>query len=312
MVRIRGDAFAMGCDVAYPEEAPVHRVAVEDFLIDVHPVTNRDFSVFTAESGYLTLAERGADPSDYPAEFGEVLEPGSFVFHRPDRPVRTSDHAAWWRFVRDASWRQPMGPGSTLDGLDDHPVVHIALEDAEAYATWVGKLLPSEAQWEYAARGGLDGAMFCWGDDHESASGPMANVWQGTFPHENLMTDGYERTSPVATYPSNGYGLYDMAGNVWEWTRDTYADHHDEPVAKPCCATPAAKGTKTHSSVDPLNPEIPIPRHVLKGGSHLCAPNYCLRYRPAARLPQPIDTTTSHVGFRCVAAPTAGEVTSRG
>jgi sulfatase modifying factor 1 len=296
MASIPSGLFAMGCDRAYPEEAPVREVAVDAFEIDATPVTNDAFARFVEGTGYVTLAERGPDPGDYPAEFAEVMVPGSFVFVAPEGPVSLADHSAWWRFVEGASWREPLGPGSAIDGLGDHPVVHLALEDAEAYAGWAGKALPTEAQWEFAARGGIEGALFVWGDEHDPPGGPHANVWQGRFPYENLMTDGHERTSPVGAYPPNGYGLYDMAGNVWEWTADWYADRSSAAADRPCCAPPPVE-----ESHDPLDLDVPVPRRVIKGGSHLCAPNYCLRYRPAARLAQPIDTTTSHVGFRCVA-----------
>lgn len=299
VVPIPAGRFAMGCDRAYPEESPVRLVTVDAFAIDAHPVTNDEFAQFVAEAGYVTLAERGPDPGQYPAELREHLVPGSFVFEVPGRPVSLIDHRAWWRFAEGACWHAPLGPGSSVGDLGNHPVVHVALEDAEAYAAWAGKALPTEAQWEYAARGGMDGAFFVWGDEHEPSGAPLANVWQGRFPDENLLTDGYARTSPVRSFPANGYGLFDMAGNVWEWTADWYADHAATSTQRSCCAP------REEDSHDPLNAEIPVPRRVIKGGSHLCAPNYCLRYRPAARLAQPIDTTTSHVGFRCVAASTA-------
>lgn len=296
MVALTGGTFAMGCDEAYPEEAPARRVAVEDFAIDANPVTNADFTAFVTATGYRTLAERGPSPEDYPPGVdASVLVPGSFVFQAPTGPVSLRDHSAWWRFVPGACWHAPLGPGSNVEGLESHPVGHIACEDAEAYASWAGKALPTEREWEYAARGGLDGALFTWGDEHEPGGAPPAKVWRGRFPYENLATDGHERTAPVGSYPPNDYGLYDMAGNVWEWTADWYADRADAP-ADACCSGEDARDR----SRDPLHPEIPMPRRVIKGGSHLCAPSYCLRYRPAARLPQPIDTTTSHVGFRCV------------
>ena len=294
MRRLRGGTFAMGCDEAYPEEAPVRQVSVEGFSIDTCPVTNADFAAFVAETGYVTLAERGPAPEDYPPGFDtSVLVPGSFVFVPPDRPVSVRDHAAWWRFVPGACWRAPLGPGSTVDDLGAHPVVHIACEDAEAYARWAAKRLPTEAEWEYAARGGLEGALFTWGDEHEPGGSPPAKVWRGRFPYENLAPDGHERTAPVASYAPNGFGLFDMAGNVWEWTADWYA----EGPRGACCTGEAAR----EASRDPLNPDVPVPRRVIKGGSHLCAPNYCLRYRPAARQGEAIDTAAGHLGFRCVA-----------
>jgi formylglycine-generating enzyme required for sulfatase activity len=284
----------MGCDEAYPEEAPVRQVSVEGFSIDTCPVTNEEFAAFVEATRYATLAERGPDAEDYPPGFDtSVLVPGSFVFTPPTRPVSLRDHGAWWRFVPGACWHAPLGPGSTVDGLGAHPVVHIAYEDAEAYARWAGRRLPTEPEWEYAARGGLEAALFTWGDEHEPGGSPPAKVWRGRFPYENLAADGHARTAPVASYPPNGFGLYDMAGNVWEWTADWYA----EGPRGACCTGDAAR----EASHDPLNPDVPVPRRVVKGGSHLCAPSYCLRYRPAARLAQPIDTTTSHLGFRCVA-----------
>ena len=290
MVAISGGAFAMGCDEAYPEEAPVRPVSVEDFSIDACPVTNAEFAAFVAATGHRTLAERGPSAEDYPPGFDtSVLVPGSFVFVPPDHPVGLRDHGAWWSFVPGASWRAPLGPGSSIDGLASHPVVHVAAQDAEAYAAWAGKALPTEAEWEYAARGGLDGALFTWGDEHEPGGPPPAKVWRGRFPDENLDAGGHPRTAPVGSFPANGFGLFDMAGNVWEWTADWYSDPH----------TPADCCGGRDASIDPLNIDVPIPRRVIKGGSHLCAPSYCLRYRPAARLAQPIDTTTSHVGFRC-------------
>jgi formylglycine-generating enzyme len=184
--------------------------------------------------------------------------------------------------------------------LHDHPVVHIAYRDAEAYAEWAGKALPTEAEWEFAARGGLIGTEFAWGDEFAPGGRQMANTWQGAFPHENLMTDGYERTSPVGAFPANGYGLHDMIGNVWEWTSDWYTSQHSADAVKTCCIPENPRGGAEQESFDPCQPEIRIPRKVLKGGSHLCAPNYCQRYRPAARYAQPVDTSTSHIGFRCV------------
>ncbi|MGA8759312.1 MAG: formylglycine-generating enzyme family protein, partial [Stellaceae bacterium] len=210
------------------------------------------------------------------------------------------DWSQWWAFKFGASWRRPNGPRSSLYGLNDHPVVHVAYSDALAYAKWAGKDLPSEAEWEFAARGGLDGAEFAWGNELTPDGKQMANTWQGAFPHENLKLDGYERTSPVAAFPPNGYGVYDMIGNVWEWTSDWYSLRHEADSQKACCIPINPRGGREDASYDSCQPEIRIPRKVLKGGSHLCAPNYCRRYRPAARHPEPVDTSTSHVGLRCV------------
>jgi len=301
MVWIPGGTFRMGSDSHYPEEAPTHRVKVDGFWIDRTPVTNRQFLRFVKATGYVTFAEVKPDPKDYPGAPPNMLRAGSLVFAPPKPPVDLRDWSQWWQFRFGANWRRPYGPRSSTVGLHDHPVVHIAYRDAEAYAAWVGKELPSEAEWEFAARGGLDGAQFAWGDEFAPGGRQMANTWQGAFPHENLNTDGYGRTSPVDVFPANGYGLQDMIGNVWEWTSDWYSPGHEPEAQKSCCVPENPRGADQAASYDPCQPEIRIPRKVLKGGSHLCAPIYCRRYRPAARHPQPIDTSTSHVGFRCVA-----------
>jgi formylglycine-generating enzyme required for sulfatase activity len=228
-----------------------------------------------------------------------LLVPGSLVFKKTEGPVRLDDHRQWWDYVPGAHWRRPRGKGSTIHGRNDHPVTHVAFEDAEAFARWAGKELPTEPEWEYAARGGLDGATFAWGDEHFPDGIPMANSWQGEFPWQNLETDGYEGTSPVGSFPPNGYGLYDMTGNVWEWTTDWYSERHPEPEPT-CCGPVAPRVVSMEESLRPGAPGQNIPRKVVKGGSHLCAPNYCFRYRPAARQPQMIDTSMSHLGFRCI------------
>jgi formylglycine-generating enzyme required for sulfatase activity len=297
MVRIPGGTFSMGSNDHYPEEAPVHSVTVAGFWMDKYPVTNAQFSLFVEMTGYLTVAERVPRAEDYPGAKPELLVPGSVVFKKPQGPVDMR-HCSWWSWVPGASWRRPLGPLSSLRGLAKHPVVHIAYDDAEAYARWAKKELPTEAEWEFAARGGLDGAPYTWGDEFAPGGKMMANTWQGVFPFENLLTDGFERTSPVGSFPENGYGLYDMAGNVWEWTTDWYQDHNK--IANSCCASFNPRGGDIEGSYDPRMPEIRIPRKVLKGGSYLCAPNYCLRYRPAARIPQQIDSGTCHQGFRCI------------
>jgi formylglycine-generating enzyme len=303
MVRIPGGTFFMGSEDFYPEEAPVHEETVAAFLIDRYPVTNDDFAAFVAETGYVTLAERAPNPADYPGVPPEALVPGSMVFHRTSGPVDLRDWSQWWAYVPGAQWRYPEGPGSSIDGRGNHPVVHIAYDDALAYATWAGKTLPSEAEWEFAARAGLDRAKFVWGDEMQPGGKVMANTWQGEFPYENLLLDGYERTSPVGIFPPNGYGLFDMAGNVWEWTDEWYRNTHAPTSA--CCSV--SKRASVDDSYDPGQPQLRIPRRVLKGGSHLCAPNYCLRFRPAARSPQMIDTSMSHLGFRCIIRETTGE-----
>jgi formylglycine-generating enzyme required for sulfatase activity len=229
-----------------------------------------------------------------------MLKAGSLVFTPPRHAVDLRDWSQWWNFKFGANWRRPYGPRSAISGLDEHPVVHIAYRDAEAYAKWAGKELPTEAEWEFAARGGLEGAEFAWGDELTPGGRHMANTWQGAFPHQNLATDGHQRTSPVTAFPPNGYGIYDMIGNVWEWTADWWSSKHAADAPKACCIPENPRGGPETASYDPCQPQIRIPRKVLKGGSHLCAPNYCRRYRPAARHAEPVDTSTSHVGFRCI------------
>ena len=300
MVLISGSTFRMGSDRHYPEEAPSHRVTVDDFWIDRMPVTNREFRKFVNATGHVTMAERKPSAEDYPGALPHMLKAGSLVFTPPRHMVDLRDWSQWWNFKFGADWRRPYGPRSSVSGLDDHPVVHVAYEDAEAYARWARKELPTEAEWEFAARGGLDGAEYAWGDEFAPEGKQMANTWQGAFPHQNLVADGFERTSPVGAFPPNGYGLYDMIGNVWEWTTDWYSQRHEADAPKACCIPENPRGGLREASYDPRQPEIKIPRKVLKGGSHLCAPNYCRRYRPAARHAQPIDTSSSHIGFRCV------------
>ena len=300
MVRIPGGTFRMGSNTHYPEEAPVHRVKVDAFWIDRTPVTNRQFKEFVKATGHVTFAEIPPDPKDYPGALPHMLYAGSLVFTPPSRQVDLRDWSQWWTFLKGADWRHPYGPQSDINGLDDHPVVHVAFADALAYAKWVGKDLPTEAEWEFAARGGLDGAEFAWGDELTPGGKHMANTWQGEFPRQNLCEDGFARTSPVGAFPPNGYGLYDMIGNVWEWTTDWYSAKHEVDAPKACCIPENPRGGPEAGSYDSSLPNIKIPRKVLKGGSHLCAPNYCRRYRPAARHAEPVDTSTSHVGFRCV------------
>jgi formylglycine-generating enzyme required for sulfatase activity len=300
MIFVPGGSFRMGSDSHYPEEAPSHRVTVAGFWMDRTPVTNRQFRKFVNETGYVTFAEIPPDPKDYPGALPKMLKAGSLVFTPPKTPVDLRDWSQWWKFKFGADWRRPCGPRSSISGLDDHPVVHIAWRDAEAYAAWAGKELPTEAEWEFAARGGLEGAEFAWGDEFTPGGRHMANTWQGEFPHQNSCEDGYARTSPVTAFDPNAYGLSDMIGNVWEWTTDWYAPKHQTDAAKACCVPENPRGASERESFDPSHPDIKIPRKVLKGGSHLCAPNYCRRYRPAARHAQPVDSSTSHIGFRCV------------
>jgi formylglycine-generating enzyme required for sulfatase activity len=300
MVWVPGGTFRMGSNRHYPEEVPAHRVTVDGFWMDTYPVTVERFARFVAATGHVTVAELPPDPADYPGALPEMLYAGSLVFEKPPVRVPLRDVSLWWMFMRGAQWRHPRGPRSTLDGLARHPVVHVAYADAEAFARWDGKALPTEAEWERAARGGLDGNEYAWGEEFAPGGRMMANSWQGDFPWQNLCTDGYDGTSPVDAFPPNGYGLFDMIGNVWEWTTDWYRPRHEGERVKACCVPRNPRGAREAESYDPAQPRIRIPRKVLKGGSHLCAPNYCRRYRPAARHPEPVDTSTSHVGFRCI------------
>src|SRR5215468_8311669 len=299
MVWIPGGTFRMGSDKHYAEEAPAHEVTVDAFWIDRTPVTNRQFREFVRATGHVTFAEIAPDAKDYPGALPHMLRAGSLVFAPPKHAVDDMrDWSQWWTFKFGADWRRPYGPRSSLSGLNDHPVVHVAYSDAVAYAKWAGKDLPTEAEWEFAARGGLDGAEFAWGDEFTPGGKEMANTWQGAFPRENMKLDGYERTSPVTAFPPNGYGVYDMIGNVWEWTSDWYSARHEADVQHGIPRNPV--GGRKEASYDPARPRARIPRKVLKGGSHLSAPNYSRRYRPAARHAEAVDTSTSHVGFRCV------------
>jgi formylglycine-generating enzyme len=300
MVWIEGGKFRMGSNDHYPEEAPVHRVSVDGFWIDRTPVTNRQFKEFIKATGHVTTAQIVPDPKDYPGALQHMLYAGSLVFTPPREVNGLRNWSQWWSFMKGADWRHPYGPKSNINVLDDHPVVHVSFADAIAYATWAGKDLPTEAEWEFAARGGLDGEEFAWGNALMPEGRHMANTWQGNFPIENLSTDGYERTSPVTAFPPNGYGVHDMIGNVWEWTSDFWSTRHQAESPKACCVPHNPRGGPAESSLDPRLPSIRIARKVLKGGSHLCAPSYCRRYRPAARHAEPVDTSTSHVGFRCV------------
>ena len=300
LVWIPGGTFRMGSDKHYPEERPTHRVTVDGFWMDRFPVTNERFARFVEHTGYTTFAEMPPDPKVYPGALPHMLYAGSLVFVQPPGPVDQSDVANWWQYVRGADWRHPSGADTSIDGLARHPVVHVTFADAEAFARWEGKELPTEAEWEFAARGGLDGAPFAWGDEFLPGDRYMANTWQGEFPWQHQCKDGYERTSPVGAFPPNGYGLHDVIGNVWEWTSDWYQPRHPREEIKACCIPRNPRGPNMEDSYDPNQPAIAIPRKVLKGGSHLCAPNYCRRYRPAARYPEPVDTSTSHVGFRCI------------
>lgn len=275
---IEGGSFLMGAARFYPEERPVRTARVEGFWIDESPVTNSAFARFVADTGYLTSAERSGSAR------------GSLVFVQPIEPPPDLDPRRWWRWVDGACWRQPLGPQSTIEGLAEHPVVHVSFEDALAYARWCGKALPTETQWEFAARGGLQGAEYAWGHELAPDGSMLANFWQGEFPHQNTLQDGWERTSPVGAFPSNGFGLFDMIGNVWEWTADLWSLPAQGTEPTPCCS--GGRATTFHAD--------PAARRVIKGGSYLCARNYCQRYRPAARQPQAANEPTGHLGFRCV------------
>jgi formylglycine-generating enzyme required for sulfatase activity len=306
MAWIPGGTFRMGSDDFYPEERPAHRAAVDGFWMDKTPVTNGEFRRFVDAVGYVTVAERAPDPDDYPGVDEALLVPGSLVFRRPPRRVSLRDSRAWWAYVPGARWDRPEGPESTLEGRDLHPVVHVACEDVEAYASWAGKAVPTEAEWESAARGGLEGAAFVWGDEFAPEGRMLANTWQGEFPWQNLMTDGFEGASPVATFPANGYGLFDTVGNVWEWTCDYYSPRHPDEAAQPCCIPRNPRVESAAGSYASGGPGEQIPRKTLKGGSHLCAPNYCMRYRPAARQGEAVETSACHIGFRCIVRTPSG------
>jgi len=289
MVHVPAGRFLMGSDKFYPEERPVRAVDVGELWADEHLVTNAEFRRFVKDTGHVTVAERAPDPTDFPGADPASLVPGSQVFTPTPEPMPLDDWTRWWSWVPGTDWRHPLGPASTLHGRELHPVVHVGYEDALAYAAWAGKDLPTEAEWEHAARGGLDRQTYAWGSDFMPRGKVMANTWHGRFPWENLRPHGFDRTSPVRRFPPNGYGLYDVAGNVWEWTRTPWTADHAEPVAAvPACCGPG------HEHVGELD------RRVMKGGSHICAPSYCHRYRPAARQGHAVRSTTSHLGFRCV------------
>jgi formylglycine-generating enzyme required for sulfatase activity len=291
LVKVPAGSFRMGSTSFYPEEAPVHTVTVADFAIEQHPVTNAQFAEFVSATRYVTIAEQPLDPALYPGVAAADLAPGALVFRPTAGPVDLRDWRQWWDWVPGASWRHPFGPDSDVDGTGDHPVVQIAFPDAQAYARWAGRRLPTEAEWEYAARAGST-TVYPWGDDPAPGGRLMANTWQGRFPYRNDGADGWFGTSPVGTFPPNDLGLIDMIGNVWEWTTTPFSAHHrvGQPQASPCCAPSTA-----------IPPADPTANQTLKGGSHLCAPEYCHRYRAAARSPQSQDSATTHIGFRCVA-----------
>jgi formylglycine-generating enzyme required for sulfatase activity len=292
MVPIPAGRFRMGSNDGYPEERAVHEVRVGAFWIDRHEVTNAQFASFVQATGYITRAERTPDAAEFPGVAADRLKPGSAVFVQPRRGEHLRGAYDWWRWVPGANWRHPQGPSSDIRGKENNPVVHIAYEDALAYAKWLGRDLPTEAQWEYAARGGLDGATYPWGNTPDARGRPRANTWQGPFPSVNEAADGFDLTAPVGCYPSNDYGLYDVVGNVWELTRDVYRDRHSVgSVENPMVATLAQDGPRA----------VPATAsRVIKGGSFLCAPNFCVRYRPSSRQPQEAGLGAMHVGFRTV------------
>jgi formylglycine-generating enzyme required for sulfatase activity len=300
MVRIPSGTFLMGSAEFSADETPVHERSVTAFEIDVHPVTTAQFAAFVDATGYVTVAERELDPADFLGADPDDLVPGGLVFTPTPGPVDLRDWRQWWRWGAGASWRHPLGPEAAVDALadrPDHPVVQVSFDDASAYAAWAGKRLPTEAEFEYAARGGLDGARFAWGDEERPGGRIMVNRWHGHFPYETDTPDGWAGTSPVMTFPPNGYGLFDVTGNVWEWTTDSYAPRHILPGTTGRTVQAGSRpGLLADAGVEPGSG---VPRRVLKGGSHLCSPEYCLRYRPAARSPQTDDTATTHIGFRC-------------
>jgi formylglycine-generating enzyme len=309
MVWIPGGEFTMGTNDprSLPNERPAHRVKVAGFWMDEHDVTNAEFARFVQATGYITTAEKKPDweaikkqlPPGTPKPDDSVLVPGSLVFTPTSQPVPLDDLSVWWRWVPGASWRHPEGPGSEIAVREDHPVVQVCWDDAVAYAKWAGKRLPSEAEWEFAARGGLDGKRYVWGDEFRPDGKYMANTWQGVFPVSDIAEDGFAGTSPVKSFPPNGYGLYDMAGNVWQWCSDWYrVDAFTEAVTKLATKNVCSDSGGPNESWDPADPNMP--KRVVKGGSFLCSPTYCESYRPSARRGTPPDTGSSHTGFRCV------------
>ena len=282
LVDLPGGTFRMGSTAFYPEEAPVHTASVAPLAVERHPVTNAQFAEFVTDTGYVTVAERPLDPAQYPGVPATDLAPGALVFRPTDGPDDLTDWRRWWHWVPGACWRRPNGTGGSVEGMDDHPVVQVSFVDAAAYAEWAGRRLPTEAEWEYAARGGAT-TVYPWGDDVAPEGRPMANTWQGAFPYRN---EGWGGTSPVGTFPPNAFGLLDTIGNVWEWTTTRFSAHHRVGQAKGCCT--------------PSREPDPTVMQTLKGGSHLCAPEYCHRYRPAARSSQSQDSAATHIGFRCV------------
>jgi formylglycine-generating enzyme len=298
MVLVPGGTDTIGNARFYPEEQPVRMVTVGDVWFDAHPVTNAEFARFVGDTDHVTVPEKELDAADFPGADPELLVPGSQVFTQTRGPVHLGDWTQWWRWQPGAQWRHPDGPDSSWSSVPDHPVVHVGWEDVRAYADWAGKDLPSEAEWEHAARGGLDRADYAWGNEFTPGGAVLANTWRGPFPWRSDDPDGFDRTSPICSYPPNGYGLFDMIGNVWEWTATPWTSSHEELVS------PATAGAPMTCCGHSVREELhETDRMVMKGGSHLCSPDYCQRYRPAARQGHGIRDTTSHLGFRCVVRP---------
>lgn len=300
---VPGGNFRMGSDAHYPEESPQREVIVDGFWMSAAAVTNRAFADFVEDTGYTTVAERPLAPEDFPGAPAENLVPGSLVFVGTPGPVDLRYLNQWWAWTPGACWHRPEGTGSGIDDLLDHPVVHVAFEDAASYASWLGDQLPTEAEWEFAARGGLDGQAFAWGSDAVPDGNYLANFWQGEFPWQNSSADGFVGTAPVGSFAPNGFGLFEMTGNVWEWTNDWYAEGTiDDDRA--CCVPRNPRGPDdVEASYGSTEFDSDTPRRVIKGGSFLCADNYCQRYRPSARRPQSVDTGMSHIGFRTIRRP---------
>ncbi len=308
MVWIPGGEFQMGSMYGEPNETPIHTVRVKGFWMDETEVTNAQFRKFVEATGHVTLGEKAFDPKDYPDAPPGTLDAGSLVFQKSDGPVPLDNHMRWWKFTSGANWREPEGPGSTIEGKDDHPVVCLSWDDANAYAKWVGKRLPTEAEWEFAARGGLKNAKYAWGEEFAPEGELLANLWQGDFPHENTIEDGFAATAPVKSFPPNGYGLYDISGNVWEFVQDWYdPDYYvRSPEFNPVGPTKeqVLDPTRRLRYESDTRPQLQnVPHKVIRGGSFLCNDCYCKGYRPSARQITDTITSTNHTGFRCVKSP---------